>query len=69
MNPIIPFKDFVKFAPATKLKSVGKFCKVSMIKDEKTEGWLYTIDPESNNLILVNPEVNTNDGSSDTYTD
>jgi hypothetical protein len=57
MNPVIPFKAFTQYAPTTKFKCLGKFCKLSLIKDEKTEGWLYTIDPESDNLILINPEV------------
>ena len=58
MNPpVIPFTAFAQYAPSTKLKCLGKFCKISLIKDESTEGWLYTIDPESDNLILVNPEV------------
>ena len=53
----ISFDEFVKTNPVDVLAKTGVLCKLKMIKDASLEGFFYTKDPESNNLILIDKKV------------
>ncbi len=53
IRPLIPFDQFCRFSPKTLLKCISKECIVYLTDKSIRRGYLYSIDPESHDLLLV----------------
>lgn len=54
---LIPYSQFVQYAPKTLYKLMGRECKAFLTDGSEKSGFLYTIDPESHAMILIHEEV------------
>jgi hypothetical protein len=50
----IPFEEFKKKSPIELLSLVGRHIAVTLADNSKNEGFIFTIDPETFSLLLVN---------------
>jgi len=51
-NPI-PFSQFIRYPPKTIFEYLGRECRLFLIDRSTVEGYLFSVDPELHNILLV----------------
>lgn len=50
---VIPFSQFLLYSPKSILSCLGKNCEVALCDKTSRKGYFYSIDPETNHVLLL----------------